>query len=113
MWIYCNVILNNSSYKLLPSPLADKVFSAPWHCELFALTISLYENKVFDWALWTAALGNKLKDRPVSMEDDLDYYYGSWLEALEELILSKEMACRNDFKRELLSQMKHLQDDHH
>ena len=105
--------MKNSSDKPIPLPDGNEVFSAPWHGELLALTISLYEKKVFDWALWTAALGNKLKDKSVSMEDDLDYYYGSWLEALEELILSKEMTYRDDFKREVLSQMKHLQDDHH
>ena len=105
--------MKNSSDKSIQLPQGNEVFSAPWHCELFALTISLYEKKVFDWALWTAALGNKLKEKPVSMEDDLDYYYSSWLEALEELILSKEMTYRDDFKREVLSQMKHLQDDHH
>ena len=111
--IYGKVILKNSNNKPIPLTDGNEVFSAPWHCELFALTISLYEKKVFDWALWTAALGNKLKEKPASVEDDLDYYYGSWLEALEELILSKEMTYRNDFKREVLSQMKHLQDDHH
>ena len=105
--------MKNSSDKSIPLPQGNDVFSAPWHCELFALTISLHEKKVFDWALWTAALGNKLKDKSVSMEDDLDYYYGSWLEALEELILSKKMTYRDDFKREVLSQMKHLRDDHH
>ena len=105
--------MKNSSDKPIPLPNGSEVFSAPWHCELFALTISLYEKKVFDWALWTAALGNKLKDKPVSMEDDLDYYYGSWLEALEELILSKEMTYRDDFKREVLFQVKHLRDDLH
>ena len=104
--------MKNSTDKPIPLPNGDEVFSAPWHCELFALTISLYEKKVFDWALWTAALGNSLKDKQVSMEDDLDYYYGTWLEALEELILSKEMTYRDDFKREGLSQMKHLRDDH-
>ena len=105
--------MKNSSDKSILLPKGNEVFSAPWHCELFALTISLHEKKVFDWALWTAALGNKLKDKSVSMEDDLDYYYGSWLEALEELILSKKMTHRDDFKREVLSQMKHLRDDHH
>ena len=105
--------MKNSNNKPIPLTDGNEVFSAPWHCELFALTISLYEKKVFDWALWTAALGNKLKDKSVSIEDDLDYYYGSWLDALEELILSKEMTYRNDFKREVLSQIKHLQDDHH
>ena len=105
--------MKNSSDKSIPLPQGNEVFSAPWHCELFALTISLHEKKVFDWALWTAALGNKLKEKPVSMEDDLDFYYGSWLEALEELILSKEITYRDDFKREVLSQMKRLRDDHH
>ena len=105
--------MRKSTFKPISQPDGDQVFSAPWHCELFALTISLYEKKVFDWALWTAALGNKLKDKSVSMEDDLDYYYGSWLEALEELILSKEMTYRDNFKREVLSQMEHLRDDHH
>ena len=111
--IYGKAILKNSNDKLIPLPKGNEVFSAPWHCELFALTISLYEKKIFDWALWTAALGNKLKDKPVSMEDDLDYYYGSWLEALEELILNKEITFRDDFKREVLFQVKHLRDDHH
>ena len=105
--------MKNSSDKSIPLPQGNEVFSAPWHCELFALTISLHEKKVFDWALWTAVLGNKLRDKPVSMEDDLDYYYGSWLEALEELILSKEITFRDDFKREVLFQVKHLRDDHH
>ena len=105
--------MKNSSDKPIPLPQGSEVFSAPWHCELFALTVSLYEKKVFDWALWTAALGNKLKDKPASIVDDLDYYYVSWLEALEELILSKEMTDGDDFKREFLSQMKHLRDDHY
>ena len=104
--------MKNSSDKSIPLPKGNEVFSAPWHCELFALTISLHEKKVFDWALWTAVLGNKLKDKSVSMEDDLDYYYGSWLEALEELILSKEVTYRDNFRREVLSHMKHLRDDH-
>ena len=105
--------MKNSNNKPIPLPNGSEVFSAPWHCELFALTISLYEKKVFDWPLWTAMLGNKLKGKPESMEDDLDYYYGSWLEVLEELILNKEMAHRDDFKREVLFQMDRLRDDHH
>ena len=105
--------MKNSTYKPILLPHGDGIFSAPWHCELFALTISLYEKKVFDWALWTTELSNKLKDKPVIMADDLDNYYSRWLEALEELILSKKMTYLDDFKREVLSQMKHLRGDHH
>ena len=111
--IYGKVILKNSSDKPIPLPLGSEVFSAPWHCELFALTISLYEKNFFDWALWTAELGNKLKDKPVSMADDFDYYYSSWLEALEELVLQKEVTFLDDIKREVSTQMKYLQENHH
>ena len=105
--------MKKSRCKPITQPDGDQVFSAPWHCELFALTISLYEKNFFDWALWTTELGNKLKDKPVSIVDDLDYYYSRWLEALEELILSKKMTHPDDFKREVLSQIKHIRDDHH
>ena len=97
----------------MAQPDGDKVFSAPWHCELFALTISLYEKKVFDWGHWTDELGNKLKEKPVTTADDLDYYYSRWLEALEELVLQKEVTFLDDIKREVSTQMKHLQDNHH
>ena len=105
--------MKKSRYKPITQPDGDQVFSAPWHCELFALTISLYEKKVFDWEHWSNELGNKLKDKPVSMADDLDYYYSRWLEALEELVLQKEVTFLDDIKREVSTQMKHLQDNHH
>ena len=105
--------MKNISDKPIPLPNGNEVFSAPWHCELFALTISLYEKKVFDWEHWTNELGNKLKDKPVSVADDLDYYYSRWLEALEELVLQKEVTFLDDIKREVSTQMKHIQDNHH
>tara|TARA_B100001057_G_scaffold470612_1_gene532099 strand:+ start:463 stop:780 length:318 start_codon:yes stop_codon:yes gene_type:complete len=105
--------LKKSRYKPIAQPKGDLVFSAPWHCELFALTISLYEKNVFDWEHWTSELGKKLKDKPASAADDLDYYYSSWLETLEELVLQKEVIFLDDIKREVSTQMKHLQDNHH
>jgi len=105
--------LKKSSEKLIPKIDGEQVFSAPWHCELFALTISLHEKEVFDWAHWTNELANKLKERSVNMEDDLDHYYSSWLEAIEELILMKEVTCLDKIKREISTQMRLSQDDHH
>ena len=105
--------MKNSSDKSIPLPQGNAVFSAPWHCELFALTISLYEKKVFNWEDWTNKLGNKLKNERVSMHDNLDYYYSSWLEALEELVLHKGVTRLDDIKREVSIQMKQLRDDDH
>ena len=98
---------------MTPKIYGDQVFSAPWHCELFALTISLHEKEVFDWAHWTNKLANKLKQQHVNMEDDLDRYYSSWLDAIEELILMKEVTCPDKIKREISTQMMLSQDDHH
>ena len=105
--------MKKSRYKPIAQPKSDLVFSAPWHCELFALTIYMYEKNVFDWEHWTSELGKKLKDKPASAPDDLDYYYSSWLEALEELVLHKGVTRLDDIKREVSIQMKQLRDDDH
>ncbi len=52
--IYGKAILKNSNDKPIPLPKGNEVFSAPWHCELFALTIFLYErsqngSEVYVW----------------------------------------------------------------
>ena len=111
--IYGRVILKNSRYKPITQAGDDQVFSAPWHCELFALTIFLHEKKVFDWEHWTNQLGYKLKNKPVGTADDLDYYYNSWLETLEELVLQKEVVCLGDIQKEASNLMKHLHDGDH
>ena len=105
--------MKNSNNESIPKLDGDHVFSAPWHCEVFALTISLHDKRVFDWEQWTSGLANKLKERPVNMEDDLDNYYSSWLEAIEELVLMKEVTCLDKIKREISTQMRLAQDDHH
>ena len=47
------------------------------------------------------------------MADNLDYYYSSWLEALEELVLHKGVTRLDDIKIEVSIQNKQLRDDDH
>lgn len=62
----------------------DPVFEAPWHAQLFALTVHLNEAGHFDWGEWAARLGATLKqhglDRALNGGED---YFAAWLETLE------------------------------
>ena len=67
-----------------------KPFDEPWHAEVFAVTLCLWERNLFSWTEWTAALGEKIsKDGLIRCINGSDDYYNLWLEALIELISTK------------------------
>lgn len=65
----------------------EPVFEAPWHAQLFALTVHLNEAGRFDWPSWAMRFGATLKrhgiDRDLNGGDD---YFTAWLETLEHLL---------------------------
>ena len=68
-------------------------FSAVWHAQLFALTVHLYNQGVFTWPEWTAALGRQLA---VDLPDDdaraeEDSYYLAWMAALTACLQDKSI----------------------
>ncbi|WP_299729822.1 nitrile hydratase accessory protein [uncultured Tateyamaria sp.] len=65
----------------------EPAFEAPWHAQLFALTVHLNETGVFAWPDWATRFGATLKRR--GLEKDLnggDDYFEAWLETLEALL---------------------------
>ena len=80
----------------------DPVFEAPWHAQLFALTVYLNEAGLFTWSDWTRRFGRTLAaygvDRDLNGGDD---YFTAWLEALEALLAEIQLA-----EPEALSRMK-------
>ena len=38
-----------------------KSFEKPWHGQIFAITVSLSENKVFEWREFSKALAEQIK----------------------------------------------------
>src|SRR5210317_484117 len=66
---------NKPNYKLPFTSKTDNqiVFQSPWHGQLFAITVQLSESGNFSW------------------KEFVDYF-GSWLVALEEIIVTKEIA---------------------
>lgn len=71
----------------------DPVFEAPWHAQLFALTVHLNEKGVFNWPDWTVAFGATLADHRLSGDlNGGDDYFSAWLATLERLLSANQMA---------------------
>ena len=65
----------------------DPVFEAPWHAQVFALTVHLNEAGRFTWSDWASRFGATLKRHGLAR--DLDGgadYFTAWLETLETLL---------------------------
>ena len=62
----------------------EPVFEAPWHAQVFALTVHLNEAGHFVWGDWAAAFGATLKRHGLSRElNGGEDYFAAWLETLE------------------------------
>ena len=71
----------------------EPVFEAPWHAQLFAMTVHLNESGVFDWADWAEAFGATLKHHGMRREmNGGEDYFNAWLETLEGLLVCRGLA---------------------
>lgn len=71
----------------------EPAFEAPWHAQLFALTVHLSEVGHFGWPDWTRAFGATLKRHGLNKElDGGDDYFNAWLETLETLLRDRGLA---------------------
>lgn len=75
----------------------EPVFEAPWHAQVFALTVSLNEAGHFDWSEWATRFGATLKRHGVekSLNGGEDYF-AAWLETLETFLADIGMAAPAD-----------------
>jgi len=79
-----------ASVSSIPRDNEGPVFTAPWQAEVFAITLSLHEQKLFKWTEWAEVLSAKIKEAQERGDPDLgDTYYHHWLAALEHMIVSK------------------------
>jgi nitrile hydratase accessory protein len=78
----------------------DPVFHAPWEAQAFAMTLALYQQGIFTWPEWAAALAEQIKLAQASGDPDLgDTYYHHWLNALETLVAAKGIAAADALAR--------------
>lgn len=68
------------------------VFEAPWQAHAFAMTLQLHDKGVFTWPQWAEALSREIRAAQLRGEaDDGSLYYTHWLNALEQLVIEREM----------------------
>ena len=93
--------LGASNEMLIPiaaeRPYDYRAFDAPWHAQIFALTVHLAESGLFSWAEWTELLGSELrKNDNASTIDSNEFYYDAWLRALEKLMLRLNFSAQDE-----------------
>lgn len=78
----------------MPSdPASDSHFSAPWQAHAFALTLTLHQQGVFSWVEWAQALAARIRQAQLDGDpDDGSSYYRHWVDALEQLIITGDIA---------------------
>ncbi|NRB03654.1 MAG: nitrile hydratase accessory protein [Rhodobacteraceae bacterium] len=71
----------------------EPAFEAPWHAQLFALTVHLNETGLFAWPDWVERFSRTLKAHGASAElNGGDDYFHAWLDTLEALLVEQGTA---------------------
>jgi nitrile hydratase accessory protein len=72
---------------------ADEPFTAPWQARAFAMAVVAAERMGVDWDEFRDRLKAAIAERPDQP------YYESWLDALESLLLAREVVTREEVTR--------------
>jgi len=84
----------------LPADADGPVFREPWEAHAFAMTLALHERGLFTWPEWAAALAEEIKRAQKAGDADKgDTYYRHWLNALERMVASKNVATSETLHR--------------
>ena len=84
----------------MPRDEDGPVFREPWEAQAFAMTLTLYERKLFTWPEWAAALAAEIKRAQATGDPDTgETYYSHWLAALEKLVADKGVATTETLHR--------------
>ena len=78
----------------------EPVFEAPWHAQVFALTVVMNEAGRFAWAEWVERFAATLKRRGLTQElDGGEDYFRAWLETLEMFLADSGVAQFSEVAR--------------
>ena len=77
----------------IPRDRDGPLFREPWEAQSFAITLGLYDQGLFSWKEWTAALVVEIKRAQEAGDPDTgETYYLHWLAALERIVMEKGVA---------------------
>ena len=75
------------------SPAGERHFSEPWQAHAFAMTLMLHQQGVFTWVEWARALAIRIQQAQLESDpDDGSSYYRHWMDALEQLTITRGIA---------------------
>jgi nitrile hydratase accessory protein len=75
----------------------EPAFEAPWHAQIFALTVHMNEAGHFVWGDWAKRFGATLKRHGLAKElNGGEDYFAAWLETLESYLAEIGMADPED-----------------
>ena len=66
-------------------------FDEPWQAQAFAIAVQLSQRGLFDWPEWVAEFATRLRSADRAAEDPGNDYYRQWLQALEHLLVAKDI----------------------
>lgn len=76
----------------IPHDDEGPVFAEPWEAEVFAMALTLHASGFFTWIEWAEQLHTSIQKAQQNGDLDLgDTYYSHWLDALETLIVTKQL----------------------
>ena len=79
----------------IPRDENEPVFREPWQAEVFAIVLSLHEQKLFAWTEWADMLSEQISQAQQQGDADTgDTYYNHWLAALEQLLVLKGIGSK-------------------
>jgi len=84
--------MNPPVFPFQPTDNEGPVFKAPWEAQAFGMVVALHQQGAFSWDEWATQLSLEIARAQQQGDPDLgDTYYSHWLQALEQLLLSKQV----------------------
>ena len=84
--------METPNFPFQPSDQDGPVFKAPWEAQAFGMVVALHGQGAFSWEEWAEQLSKEIHKAQQAGDPDLgDTYYTHWLQALEQLLLAKQI----------------------
>ena len=84
----------------IPRDEQGPLFREPWEAQAFAMTLALYDRKLFTWPEWATTLADEIKRAQAAGDPDTgETYYRHWLATLERLVAEKGVASGETLAR--------------
>ncbi len=87
--------MQTPKFPFQPTDQDGPVFKEPWEAQAFGMVIALHGQGAFSWQEWAEQLSTQIYKAQQAGDPDLgDTYYTHWLQALEQLLVEKQITSQ-------------------